>query len=203
MGRVKTKTVKRAAKVLLERHYQKLTSDFHINKRILSEVAKVPTKKLRNKIAGFATHLVKRIQKGPVKGISLKVQEEERERRLDWVPKESEIKLDKVTIDAETQNMLRARYGEDFVAKLGERIEVKAVESAQKKDRRQNRKGGDRKDRAQRQPKVPREQGAEDAKQEGAQEEAQRQPRAPREQGAEGARAPRADRKRGNREGQE
>ena len=35
-------------------------------------------KKLRNKIAGFATHLVKRIQKGPVKGISLKVQEEER-----------------------------------------------------------------------------------------------------------------------------
>jgi len=204
MGRVKTKTVKRAAKVLLERHYQKLTSDFHINKRILSEVAKVPTKKLRNKIAGFATHLVKRIQKGPVKGISLKVQEEERERRLDWVPKESEIKLDKVTIDAETQNMLRARYGEDFVAKLGERIEVKAVESAQKKDRRQNRKGGDRKDRAQRQPKAPREQGAEGAaQQEGTQEETQRQPKAPREQGAEGTRPPRADRKRGNRDGQE
>jgi len=75
MGRVRTKTVKRAAKVLLEKHYQKLTNDFHINKRILSEVAKVPTKRLRNKIAGFATHLVKRIQKGPVKGISLKVQE--------------------------------------------------------------------------------------------------------------------------------
>jgi small subunit ribosomal protein S17e len=76
MGRVRTKTVKRAAKVLLEKHYQKLTNDFHINKRILSEVAKVPTKRLRNKIAGFATHLVKRIQRGPVKGISLKVQEE-------------------------------------------------------------------------------------------------------------------------------
>ena len=87
MGRVRTKTVKRAAKQLLERHYHKLTSDFHINKKILSEVAKVPTKSLRNKIAGFATHLMKRIQKGPVKGISLKVQEEERERRLDWVPK--------------------------------------------------------------------------------------------------------------------
>jgi len=89
MGRVRTKTIKRAAKVLLEKHYQKLTNDFHINKKILSEVAKVPTKSLRNKIAGFATHLVKRIQRGPVKGISLKVQEEERERRLDWVPKES------------------------------------------------------------------------------------------------------------------
>ena len=128
MGRVRTKTIKRASKVLLEKHYQKLTSDFHINKRILSEVAKVPTKKIRNKIAGFATHLVKRIQKGPVKGISLKVQEEERERRLDWVPKESEIKLDRVTIDAETQNMLKARYGDDVVKNLSDRLEIKATE---------------------------------------------------------------------------
>jgi small subunit ribosomal protein S17e len=39
---------------------------------------------------------MKRIQRGPVKGISLKVQEEERERRLDWVPKESEININKV-----------------------------------------------------------------------------------------------------------
>lgn len=154
MGRVRTKTVKRAAKVLLEKHYQKLTSDFHMNKRILSEVAKVPTKRLRNKIAGFATHLVKRIQKGPVKGISLKVQEEERERRLDWVPKESEIKLDKVTIDAETQNMLKARFGEDFVNKLGDRLDVKATAvDNQKKERIQRKKGGDRKDRPQRQQK--------------------------------------------------
>ena len=116
---VRTKTVKRAAKVLLEKHYQKLTNDFHINKKILSEVAKVPTKSLRNKIAGFATHLVKRIQKGPVKGISLKVQEEERERRLDWVPKESEINLSKVTIDLETNEMIKRRLGDDFATQLG------------------------------------------------------------------------------------
>jgi len=144
MGRVRTKTIKRASKVLLEKHYQKLTSDFHINKRILSEVAKVPTKKIRNKIAGFATHLVKRIQKGPVKGISLKVQEEERERRLDWVPKESEIKLDRVTIDAETQNMLKARYGDDVVKNLSDRLEIKATE-VQRRDQKGRRRGGDKK----------------------------------------------------------
>jgi len=68
--------VKRAARQLVERHYLKLTFDFHINKKILAEQAEVSTKRLRNKIAGYATHLMKRIQKGPVKRISLKIQEE-------------------------------------------------------------------------------------------------------------------------------
>lgn len=142
MGRVRTKTVKRAAKVLLEKHYQKLTNDFHINKRILSEVAKVPTKRLRNKIAGFATHLVKRIQRGPVKGISLKVQEEERERRLDWVPKQSEIQTDKVTIDNETSQMLKSRFGEDFFNQVQGNLEVKVQEQQRRTQRTDKRKGG-------------------------------------------------------------
>jgi small subunit ribosomal protein S17e len=149
MGRVRTKTVKRAAKVLLEKHYQKLTNDFHINKRILSEVAKVPTKRLRNKIAGFATHLVKRIQRGPVKGISLKVQEEERERRLDWVPKQSEIQTEKVQVDNETSQMLKSRFGEDFFNQVSANIEVRVPEQQRRTQKTDKRRGpkGDRKPR--------------------------------------------------------
>merc|ERR1712241_627292 len=108
MGRVRTKTVKRAAKALIENYYGKMTNDFHLNKKILSDVATVPTKRLRNKIAGFATHLMRRIQVGPVKGISLRIQEEERERRLDFVPEKSAVDIEKqAVVDQETLDMLK------------------------------------------------------------------------------------------------
>merc|ERR1711939_176297 len=80
MGRVRTKTVKKSAKVLIERYYPRLTLDFETNKRICDEIAVISSKRLRNKIAGYTTHLMKRIQRGPVRGISFKLQEEDRER---------------------------------------------------------------------------------------------------------------------------
>ena len=58
MGRVRTKTVKKASRVIIEKYYTKLTLDFDTNKRIIEEVALIPSKPLRNKIAGFITHLV-------------------------------------------------------------------------------------------------------------------------------------------------
>ena len=107
MGRVRTKTVKKAAKVLIEKYYTKLTNDFHFNKKILSEVSVVSTKRLRNKIAGFATHLMKRIQRGPVRGISLKIQEEQRERKLEKAPEQSRVDINNVPVDEETMKMLQ------------------------------------------------------------------------------------------------
>jgi small subunit ribosomal protein S17e len=105
---VRTKTVKRSSRLIIEKYYARLTLDFHTNKRVTDEVAILPSKRMRNKIAGFVTHLMKRISRGPVRGISLKLQEEERERRLDFVPEVSAIDVDYLEIDMDTKDMLDA-----------------------------------------------------------------------------------------------
>lgn len=105
---VRTKTIKKSARTIVEKYYTRLTLDFHTNKRIVDEVAITPSKRMRNKIAGFTTHLMKRIAKGPVRGISLKLQEEERERRLDFVPEVSALEQDTIDIDAETRDLLES-----------------------------------------------------------------------------------------------
>nr|UXY86961.1 0S ribosomal protein S17 [Cryptomonas paramecium] len=64
MGRVSTKTVKKSAYFLFEKYNSSLTLDFQINKRFCDEMAIIPSKKLRNKIAGYVTHLIKKTQEG-------------------------------------------------------------------------------------------------------------------------------------------
>jgi len=98
--------VKKSSRQVIERYYSRMTLDFHTNKKALEEVAIIPSKRPRNKIAGFSTHLMKQIRKGPVRGISLKLQEEERERRMDFVPEVSAIKSDQIEVDKETMDML-------------------------------------------------------------------------------------------------
>jgi small subunit ribosomal protein S17e len=119
MGRVRTNLVKRASRQIVEKYYPRLTLDFHTNKRLCEEVALIPSKRLRNKIAGFVTHLMKRIQRGPVKGISLKLQEEERERRMDFVPEVSQLDVPEIEVETDTHNMLRSLgFGEIDIVKV-------------------------------------------------------------------------------------
>ena len=60
MGRIKTTFIKRKTKELLKMHGQAFTKDFTENKRITSRHTKIPSKKIRNIIAGYVTRLKKK-----------------------------------------------------------------------------------------------------------------------------------------------
>ncbi|VAH16465.1 hypothetical protein VPH35_008144 [Triticum aestivum] len=67
MGRVRTKTVKKTSRQVIEKYYSRMTLDFHTNKKVL---------------------------------------EEERERRMDFVPEKSALEVDEIRVDKETMDML-------------------------------------------------------------------------------------------------
>lgn len=59
MGRVRTSLVKRTAKRLLELFPSEVTPNFEDNKGLVSKYVYLRSKRLRNQIAGYLTHLVK------------------------------------------------------------------------------------------------------------------------------------------------
>ena len=60
MGRIKTQLVKRVSAELIAINPGKFTSNFDKNKELLKETADIPSKKIRNLIAGSVTGLVKK-----------------------------------------------------------------------------------------------------------------------------------------------
>jgi len=58
MGKVRNTLVKRTARKLLEKYPDLFTGDFEHNKKLVSQLIEYRSKKLRNQIAGYVTHLV-------------------------------------------------------------------------------------------------------------------------------------------------
>jgi len=63
MGKVRTTVVKRTARKLLEKYPDLFNGDFEHNKKVVSMLVELRSKKLRNQIAGYITHLVNRRKK--------------------------------------------------------------------------------------------------------------------------------------------
>jgi len=62
MGRIKTNLIKRTTKKLLKNYPDKFKIEFEHNKKALAELADIPSKKLRNSIAGYMVRLIKKQQ---------------------------------------------------------------------------------------------------------------------------------------------
>jgi small subunit ribosomal protein S17e len=59
MGKVRTEMVKRISLELLDRYEKSLSTEFEQNKQFINEIELDVSKKLRNRIAGYITRLVK------------------------------------------------------------------------------------------------------------------------------------------------
>ena len=62
MGRIKTTLIKRRTKELYKLYGDKFTTDFTQNKALTTQHVDVPSKKLRNIIAGYITRLKRKEQ---------------------------------------------------------------------------------------------------------------------------------------------
>ncbi len=66
MGRIKSTMVKRAAEQLLDQNTTTFSDSFEYNKRVLGN-ATMPSKKIRNKVAGYLARLVQMEKKEAAK----------------------------------------------------------------------------------------------------------------------------------------
>ncbi len=60
MGRIKTQLIKSTTLDLLKNYPGRFSKDFGENKKVLAELLELPSKKLRNIIAGYITRLTQK-----------------------------------------------------------------------------------------------------------------------------------------------
>ncbi|XP_005875210.1 PREDICTED: 40S ribosomal protein S17-like [Myotis brandtii] len=105
MGRVRNKIVKKAAKVITKKYYMHLGNDFHTNKHVCEAITIIPSKKLRALVDVAMSHLMKWIQRDSMRGISIMLQDEERERRDSFVPDVPALDQKIIEVDPDTKEI--------------------------------------------------------------------------------------------------
>lgn len=58
MGKVRPDQIKKAARDILTRYHERFTTNFEENKKILDQVARVYSPRMKNRIAGYVTRLM-------------------------------------------------------------------------------------------------------------------------------------------------
>jgi len=58
LGKVRTDAVKKISREMIKRYPDRFTTDFEENKKSLEPLLKIPSIRLRNRIAGYITRLV-------------------------------------------------------------------------------------------------------------------------------------------------
>ncbi len=65
MGNIRTTQIKNVSERLVKMFPDKFSKDFEKNKQILSQLLPIKSKDVRNKIAGYITHIIERKQIQP------------------------------------------------------------------------------------------------------------------------------------------
>jgi len=60
LGKVRTKLVKRLAEELVYAYPDRFTADYEHNKRMVDQLVVGISKRMRNRVAGYITHLISR-----------------------------------------------------------------------------------------------------------------------------------------------
>ncbi|OQS53362.1 RPS17 [Ecytonucleospora hepatopenaei] len=106
MGKIRGRAIKSAARTVIETYFSRINNDFVNNLALVKDVTHTQNKKTRNVLAGYITHLYKRILHNDVKGIHIKAHEEEKERKEAFIPKVGVLDTEKIMIDGVTKKMV-------------------------------------------------------------------------------------------------
>ncbi|AMM54815.1 MULTISPECIES: 30S ribosomal protein S17e [Thermococcaceae] len=66
MGKIRQGFIKRVARELVDRYPNEFTTDFEHNKKKVQELTNVTSKKIRNRIAGYVTKLMRMKKEGKI-----------------------------------------------------------------------------------------------------------------------------------------